>query len=90
MPVLVLCSEQSLRVKDFAPEVRNTDTVLDVEHIARYATRIGPRVTVVRVANGVHDLVLSAEPVRKQVFDEMDRWLATRYPASYQGKPNSP
>lgn len=80
VPVLVLCSDQSLRVRDFAPEVRNSDTVLDVEQIARHATRIGPRVTVVRVAGGVHDLVLSAEPVRKQVFDEMDRWLAYALP----------
>ncbi|MFC4056971.1 alpha/beta hydrolase [Planomonospora corallina] len=76
VPVLVLCSDKGLRLRDFAPEARSADTVLDPEQIARWSTRVGGHVTCVRVPGGMHDLVLSPEPARKQVFAEMDRWLA--------------
>ncbi|SDM34421.1 Lysophospholipase, alpha-beta hydrolase superfamily [Nonomuraea maritima] len=75
VPVLVLSSSAGLRVKDFVPEARSADVVLDPRQIARWATAVGPHVTCVRVKDGVHDLVLSSEPVRKQVFAEMDRWM---------------
>ncbi|WP_433239958.1 alpha/beta hydrolase [Streptosporangium sp. CA-135522] len=81
VPVLVLCAEKGLRLRDFAPEAQGADLVLDPEHIAHWATRIGPHVTCVRVPGGMHDLVLSPEPAREQTFAEMDRWL--NY---YQGK----
>ncbi|MEV0597199.1 alpha/beta hydrolase [Nonomuraea cavernae] len=74
-PVLVLASARGLRVRDFVPEARSADIVLDPRQIARWSTSIGPHVTCVRIADGVHDLVLSSEPVRKQVFAEIDRWL---------------
>jgi hypothetical protein len=47
----------------------------------------------------VHDLVLSAEPARKQVFAEIDRWMAAFIhhdvqqgvqQGVHQGKENSP
>lgn len=75
VPVLVLASANGLRVRDFVPEARSADIVLDPRHIARWSTSVGPHVTCVRIQDGVHDLVLSAEPVRKQVFAEMDRWM---------------
>ncbi|MCC5581298.1 alpha/beta hydrolase [Microtetraspora sp. AC03309] len=101
VPVLVLCAERSLRVRDFIPEAHSADVVLDAEHIARWSTRIGPHVTCVRVPGGMHDLLLSPEPVRKQVLAEIDRWLAYVSPgrepgqgagqdAGHQGKANSP
>ncbi|GAA2795936.1 alpha/beta hydrolase [Nonomuraea dietziae] len=74
VPVLVLAAAAGLRVRDFSPEARSADIVLDPRQIARWSTSIGPHVTCVRVRDGIHDLVLSAEPVRKQVFDEIDRW----------------
>ncbi|MCG5214177.1 alpha/beta hydrolase [Streptosporangium sp. KLBMP 9127] len=85
VPVLVLCADKGLRMRDFAPEAHGADIVLDPDHMARWATRIGGHVTCVRVPGGIHDLVLSAEPVRKQVFAEMDRWMRC-----YQGNENSP
>ncbi len=74
VPVLVLASSTGLRVRDFVPEARSADIVLDPRQIARWSTAVGPHVTCVRVQDGVHDLVLSAEPVRKQVFDHIERW----------------
>jgi alpha-beta hydrolase superfamily lysophospholipase len=75
VPVLVLASSTGLRVRDFVPEARSADVVLDPRQIARWATSVGPHVTCVRIRDGLHDLVLSAEPVRKQVFSELDRWM---------------
>ncbi|MEU6715166.1 alpha/beta hydrolase [Nonomuraea sp. NPDC046802] len=75
VPVLVLASSTGLRVRDFVPEARSADVVLDPGHIARWSTSLGPHVTCVRITDGLHDLVLSAEPVRKQVFAELDRWM---------------
>lgn len=87
VPVLVLCSSAGLRVKDFVPEARSADVVLDPRQIARWATALGPHVTCVRIKDGMHDLVLSSEPVRKQVFAEMDRWMKAYL---HQGNENSP
>jgi alpha-beta hydrolase superfamily lysophospholipase len=87
VPVLVLASARGLRVRDFAPEARSADIVLDPRQIARWSTSIGPHVTCVRVTDGLHDLVLSAEPVREQVFGEIDRFMRAYV---YQGKENSP
>lgn len=87
VPVLVLASDKGLRVHDFVPEARSADIVLDPRHIARWSTSIGQHVTCVRIAGGIHDLVLSAEPVRKQVFAEIDRWMGAYI---YQGNENRP
>ncbi|WP_343948033.1 alpha/beta hydrolase [Nonomuraea longicatena] len=91
VPVLVLASSNGLRVRDFVPEAKSADIVLDPRQIARWATSIGTHVSCVRITDGMHDLVLSAEPVRKQVFAEIDRWTGVYlYPWAYQGNENSP
>ncbi|MEO3885886.1 alpha/beta hydrolase [Nonomuraea sp. B5E05] len=87
VPVLVLTSATGLRVRDFVPEARAADIVLDPRHMARWSTSVGPHVTCVRIADGLHDLVLSAEPVRKQVFGELDRWMNAFV---YHGNEKSP
>ena len=37
--------------------------------------RVGERVTVVRIAEGMHDLLLSAPAVRQQALDEIGRFV---------------
>jgi alpha-beta hydrolase superfamily lysophospholipase len=56
--------------------LRAVDTVLDVDQTARRALRLGRHVTVVRLAGAMHDVVLSAPPVREQAFAELARWCA--------------
>jgi len=76
VPVLVLRSARShLRARCWTPEAMTSDTVLDVEHMQRWAPRIGRRVTVVRVDNGMHDLFLSVGPVRARALAEVDGFL---------------
>lgn len=75
VPVLVLCSARSDFRRSWQPALRAADIVLDVEQIARRAVQLGPHVTVVRIDGGMHDLVLSDEPARSHVFDELGRWI---------------
>ncbi|HEY0238759.1 MAG TPA: alpha/beta hydrolase [Friedmanniella sp.] len=74
VPVLVLASARTSFARRWSEDLRVVDTVLDVEQIASRAVRLGRCVTVVRVEQGLHDLVLSAAPVRERVFAEMARF----------------
>lgn len=74
-PVLVMCSTRSDFRRRWHEDLKAVDVVLDVEQIAQRAVRLGRHVTVVRVEGGMHDLVLSAPPVREHVFDELRRWV---------------
>lgn len=76
VPVLVLHSTRSLlHRKQWEPEAMNADTVLDVDQIARWASKIGPRVSTAAIKDGLHDLALSAKPAREHFFAEVDAWL---------------
>jgi alpha-beta hydrolase superfamily lysophospholipase len=76
VPVLVMASDRSVRPKPGVADLSSADAVLDVEHMARWAPRLGRHVTLVRIQGGLHDLVLSAKPAREQVFTELDRWIS--------------
>lgn len=76
-PVLVLCSDHSDFSRKWSEDLKSADTVLDVDQIARRAVQLGPLVTLVRIADGLHDLTLSAEPVRGEVFSQIRRWVWT-------------
>ena len=75
VPILVLASTKTEFARRWHEGLRVVDTVLDVEQIAARAVRLGPHVTVVRVPDGLHDLTLSAAHVRKQVMDEIGRFV---------------
>lgn len=76
VPVLVMTSARTLFRRRWAPELLGVDTVLDVDQIAQRAPRLGRHVTLVRFEGGLHDLVLSAKPVREAVFAEMAAWIS--------------
>jgi alpha-beta hydrolase superfamily lysophospholipase len=75
VPILVACSTRTFRGKTWHDDVRVSDAVLDVEHIVRWAPGLGPRVTIARFDGGVHDLTLSGQGVRAEVFRELGRWV---------------
>ncbi|NTW41318.1 MAG: alpha/beta hydrolase [Cellulomonadaceae bacterium] len=76
MPILMVASAHSVLAPRWREEMRAADTVLDVELLARRAVLLGPVVTVVRILGGLHDLTLSAPPVRQRFYDEVTRWTA--------------
>jgi alpha-beta hydrolase superfamily lysophospholipase len=73
-PILLACSARSYRGGAWAEDARLADAVLNVEHMARWASHLGGHITVVRFDGGMHDLTLSGPEVRDRVFTEVDRW----------------
>lgn len=77
VPVLVMHSSKSaLKAKQWSTEIMTADAVLDVQHMVRWAPKIGSQVTTLRVEDGMHDLFLSAEPVRTRALAEVNSWLS--------------
>lgn len=74
VPVLVMTSAKSDFARKWHDGLHAADTVLDVEQIARRATRLGRHVTIVKFTGGLHDLFLSRPEVRAQLVDEVARW----------------
>ena len=85
VPVLVLASTASDFSRKWHEGLRRVDTVLDVEQIALRAVRLGSHITLIRVPDGVHDLVLSAPAVRAKVLAEISRWVGAYGPAGDAG-----
>ncbi len=74
VPILAMSSAKSHIRPRWSEEMRSADIVLDANLIAERALALGPRVTVIRVAGGLHDLVMSRPKVRAWVYDEIARW----------------
>jgi alpha-beta hydrolase superfamily lysophospholipase len=74
-PVLVMCSTATDFARRWNESMRTADTVLDVEQIVSRATRLGRLVTILRVDQGLHDVLLSAPDVRKLAMDDLLRWV---------------
>ncbi|MDR1807632.1 MAG: lysophospholipase [Propionibacteriaceae bacterium] len=75
VPILVVMSARSSVPKQRDDEdVTRTDIVLDVENVAARVPKLGWHVTLVRLEGALHDVALSALPVRERYFDEIRRW----------------
>jgi alpha-beta hydrolase superfamily lysophospholipase len=74
-PILVLASSTHELARRWHEGLRTVDTVLDVDKIARRATQLGRCVTIVRIDEALHDVILSAPSVRKIAMDEISRWI---------------
>jgi alpha-beta hydrolase superfamily lysophospholipase len=78
-PTLVASSTASYKRARWGEAARAADSVLDVDHMAKWAPALGKRTTLIRIEGGLHDLALSAEPARKQFFDEVARWMGAYF-----------
>jgi alpha-beta hydrolase superfamily lysophospholipase len=81
VPILLACSTRSFKGATWHDSAAYADAVLDVEHMVKYAPRLGPQVTVVRIDGGKHDLTLSGPEARERVFSEVGRWIDAYLPA---------
>lgn len=84
-PVLVTTSAASGPNRLDNPDLDAQDTVLDVQQILDRAPLVGPDVSVVQIAGGVHDLSLSADGPREEWFRAVLDWLAALSPAAAAG-----
>ncbi len=73
-PVLVLSSARSGGGSTWNTTFQTTDAVLDVRDMRRRARGLGERVDQVVLEGALHDVVLSAKPVRERAYEEMVRW----------------
>jgi alpha-beta hydrolase superfamily lysophospholipase len=74
-PVLLLTSGASSFPREWHDDVSRHDIVLDVEQIRKWGHKLADHVTMTRIEGALHDVTLSAEPVRTRVFDEITGWL---------------
>jgi alpha-beta hydrolase superfamily lysophospholipase len=78
-PILVASSTVSYKKARWGDEARGADSVLDIDHMARWTPALGRLTTLIRIDGGLHDLALSAEPSRKRYFDETARWMGAYF-----------
>ncbi|MEZ2389649.1 alpha/beta hydrolase [bacterium RCC_150] len=75
IPILVLMSGASANGMVWQESMRRSDAVLDVNTMALRAMALGRTVTLERVDGGLHDVFLSAAPVRADAYDRLARWI---------------
>ena len=75
VPSLVLRSARSRGAAAWSPDVDEQDVVLDTRQIARWAGCLGDEVTVVPITGARHDVFLSNDEPRAEVYRALDRWL---------------
>jgi alpha-beta hydrolase superfamily lysophospholipase len=68
-------SDKSVKGKRWSDMFRKADAVLNVEHISKYAPRLGKDVTEIVIADGLHDLFLSVREARAKAYGQMFEWL---------------
>lgn len=76
VPVLVMHSDKTVSSTEWSDDLFTGDAVLDVEHIRERSEKItAPDLQIISIEKGMHDLVLSREPVREKVYEEWFNWL---------------
>src|SRR5690606_25846429 len=79
-PVLVLLSARRTLLPRWTPEMRHTDTAIDVDGVAQRSVQLGDLVTVARLDGALHDVVLSARPVRALAYGRIAQWVGAYLP----------
>ena len=85
LPVLVLHSDRTGRGRKWSDDFHRADIVLDVAHIRQLSPGLGSEVTVQAIAGGIHDLFLSALPVRAAAYQAVFEWLDAVLPPASAG-----
>jgi alpha-beta hydrolase superfamily lysophospholipase len=89
VPVLVLLSSASTLLPVWTPQMLRTDTALDVTVVARRAADLGRHVLVVRIEGALHDVTLSAAPVRAQAYRHIAAWVGAYGPGAAEPIPGT-
>lgn len=75
LPIVVMGSSRSLISHVWQESMLSNDIVLDVSLMAQRALNLGPQVTILRFDGAIHDVLLSAAPVREVVYARLGRWV---------------
>ena len=74
VPVLLMASATSTVAVSWTEAMKTSDSVLDVNLMVQRGLLLGPEVTVFRFADALHDVLLSALPVRRHVYGKLEQW----------------
>ncbi|WP_087544300.1 alpha/beta hydrolase [Acinetobacter sp. WCHA29] len=80
IPTLIMHSHQSKYPKKWGLDAQQSDVILDVKDMTHNAKKMTGDVQTLAIKNGLHDLVLSAPPVRKKVYEDLFSWLEQKMP----------
>lgn len=75
VPILVMHSDKTKNPKKFDIDAQTSDVILDVKGIENYANKLQGDVNVITIKDGLHDLVLSSQNVRAQVYEKLFHFL---------------
>lgn len=74
VPILLLASATSTMAGPWNEAMKTSDSILDVNLMVQRGLLLGPQVTVYRFDNALHDVLLSAPPVRRRIYGKLDQW----------------
>lgn len=77
VPVLVLLSDKSYLQPKWSADALTADVALNVDAVAHRSLSLADTVTISRLPNALHDIFLSPEPIRREAFERIGRWLPT-------------
>ena len=77
VPVLVMHSSAMISGCEWTPGFQKADCVLNPHDIAKRGKKLGKNPVVVTIKDGIHDLILSAKPVRDAAYDTIFRFIRT-------------
>ncbi len=78
IPVLVMHSDSTYQYAagpKYVPAMQRMDAILNVDHIKARSAKLGTKVDVVSIPDAMHDIFLSAPPVRADAFQVMEDWM---------------
>lgn len=74
VPILLMASATSTMAGPWNEAMKTSDSILDVHLMVQRGLLLGPQVTVCRFEDALHDVLLSAGPVRRRVYGKLEQW----------------
>ena len=75
IPVLAMCSDNSVEGRVWSPHFMHGDAVLNVADNEKYFQSLGNNVQSARIVGGMHDLLCSQPAVRDSLYKIIFDWL---------------
>ena len=76
VPILIMHSSGSVKISKYTSDAKLNDIVLNIEDIKRVGSKLGNKVTLMKINNAQHDIFLSSKDVREIAFEKMFAWLS--------------
>lgn len=83
VPILIMHSSSSKKIKEFSNEAFINDIILNVEDMKKIGKNIGKNVSFIEINNAQHDIFLSSKDVRTNAFKKMFDWFSVLQSRTY-------